>query len=132
MRLTETSSQSHCTQGMRSLALKSKQVACFCLRCMSHASDKVRILKCQGYKVLVTVSEDPPKNRNDHSWGLESSQDSSLTLELLSEPRVSHGHTNNLIPSCNRGPQRKRVNTFLVPPANIGILRNCLGDYNSW
>lgn len=132
MRLTETSSQSHCTQEMRSLALKSKQGVCFCLRWMSHASDKVRILKCQGYKFLVTVNEDPPKNRNDHSWGLESSQDSSLTLELLSEPRVSHGHMNNLIPSCHGGPKRKRVNTFLVPPANMGILRNCLGDYNSW
>ena len=99
---------------------------------MSHTSDKVRILKCQGYKVSVTVNEDPPKNRNDHSWGLESSQDSSLTFELLSEPRVCHGHTNNLIPSCHGGPQRKRVNTFLVPPANMGILRNHLGDYNSW
>lgn len=37
------------------------------------------------------------KNMNSCPWGLESSRDGSLTLELLTGPIVSHGHTCNLM-----------------------------------
>ena len=37
------------------------------------------------------------KDMNSCPWGLESSRDGSLTLELLTGPSVSHGHTCNLM-----------------------------------
>lgn len=104
-----------------------EQGACFCLRYMSYTSDKGRILKFQGYKFLVTVNEVPPKYMNYHPWGLESSQDSSLTLELFCEPRVSHGHMNNLIPSCHGGHKRMKVTHFLCHLQTCRFLETVLG-----
>lgn len=66
------------------------------------------------------------KNMNSCPWGLESSRDGSLTLELLTGSSVSHGHTCNLRLAFHGDLRDNRVNAFLGLPTNVGIPRNRL------